>query len=186
MVPIKTTKTEVSSYGPQELLPRKHQLERMQRRRLQFSRRIQGQARPRFKILGPSNTRPSPEPDTTSHTPTGTEYAAHLVTKGQLDGHDATIMIDSGACGNFIAHEFIKKEHISTQVKAEPYTLSAIDGTPFETAEATGHRNVKDEINGQLSINGHLENITLDIIPIESYDIVLGMPWLRKHNPPIN
>ena len=24
------------------------------------------------------------------------------------------------------------------------------------------------------------------VLPLENYDIILGMPWLRKHNPNIN
>ena len=38
----------------------------------------------------------------------------------------------------------------------------------------------------ELSIQGHQEAITLDIMDLAGYDIVLGMPWLEEHNPHLN
>ena len=38
----------------------------------------------------------------------------------------------------------------------------------------------------QLQINKHRETICIDIAKIAQYNIILGIPWLKKHNPKIN
>ncbi|KAJ8174656.1 hypothetical protein LV157_008777 [Aspergillus fumigatus] len=35
-------------------------------------------------------------------------------------------------------------------------------------------------------VMGHVERLNFDIIPLGRYDVVLGIPWLRNHNPRIN
>lgn len=37
-----------------------------------------------------------------------------------------------------------------------------------------------------LALQQHHEEITLDVTDMASHDVVLGIPWLRKHNPVIN
>ena len=37
-----------------------------------------------------------------------------------------------------------------------------------------------------LAFQGHHEEIVLDIVPMARHDVVLGTPWLEKHNPSID
>lgn len=50
-------------------------------------------------------------------------------------------------------------------------------GQPVITHEASGVH---------LDIQGHQERISLDVLGVATHDIILGLPWLRKHNPRIN
>ena len=42
------------------------------------------------------------------------------------------------------------------------------------------------EVDATIEILGYQETITLDIFRLATYDIILGLPQLRKHNPRIN
>jgi hypothetical protein len=37
-----------------------------------------------------------------------------------------------------------------------------------------------------ITLSKHYEEIDLDIFGIATYDIILGLPWLQKHNPKID
>jgi hypothetical protein len=37
-----------------------------------------------------------------------------------------------------------------------------------------------------LSIQNHQEEIDLDVFGLATHDIILGLPWLREHNPRID
>lgn len=47
-------------------------------------------------------------------------------------------------------------------------------------------RITKALLNAHLTTKTHQEQIDLDIIGVATHDIILGLPWLRKHNPQIN
>jgi hypothetical protein len=44
----------------------------------------------------------------------------------------------------------------------------------------------KETILISVDIQGHWERVNFDIIRISTYDVILGLPWLEKHNPTIN
>ena len=102
-----------------------------------------------------------------------------MTLQGKLNGHDVHMLLDSGAEGNFISRRYITKQQhgVHTQQKHEPYVLSDVEGTPLSTGEFTGQGNVHHETFGQkLNLAGHLEDIILDVIPIQNYDVILGIP----------
>ena len=37
-----------------------------------------------------------------------------------------------------------------------------------------------------LQIQNHFEQLDLDAFGMATHDVILGLPWLRKHNPRIN
>jgi hypothetical protein len=42
------------------------------------------------------------------------------------------------------------------------------------------------EVNTTLYIHGHKQRICLDVMRLADHDIILGIPWLREHNPQID
>ncbi|KIV85053.1 hypothetical protein PV11_00789 [Exophiala sideris] len=56
------------------------------------------------------------------------------------------------------------------------------DGTPVEYGGEWIRREIRDV---RLEIEGHTEQIDLDIVSIK-YDIILGMKWLQKQGPAID
>lgn len=88
-------------------------------------------------------------------------------------------MIDSGAMGNFMSQRFVKSNGIATQEKNDGYELIAVDGSSLPDVDS-------ETIPLPLAIQQHHEEIVFDVLDTASHDIVLGMPWLEKHNPVID
>jgi hypothetical protein len=45
---------------------------------------------------------------------------------------------------------------------------------------------ITHEVTTTLYINNELQKVTLDVFGLAAYDVILGLPWLRKRNPRIN
>jgi hypothetical protein len=55
--------------------------------------------------------------------------------------------------------------------------LVVIDGRPISSGL------VEEEVKARLVIDGHEEEIMWDVVDLGRYPLVLGLPWLRKHDP---
>jgi hypothetical protein len=89
-------------------------------------------------------------------------------------------IINSGATGNFILPEYKEKLRIPGQIKTEPVPIMGLNGELFKEK--------LDQETGDLTINinNHEEMINFNIIKLGKYKIMLGIPWLSKHNPEID
>ena len=90
-------------------------------------------------------------------------------------------LIDSGASACFIDVEFVIKHGIARIKKNRPAVVRVIDGRKVSSGEVT-------EITKPLvlKIGNHDEKIVFNIIRSPSYPVILGMPWLKFHNPAID
>ncbi len=92
-------------------------------------------------------------------------------------------MIDSGASGNFMTPKYAKRHKLQTQTKKHPYELRVVDGTLI----SQNNGEVNQETHPLTTrIHDHEEVLQFDIVNLGRHDIILGRPWLRKHNPQIN
>ncbi|XP_063805039.1 uncharacterized protein LOC134983236 [Pseudophryne corroboree] len=96
--------------------------------------------------------------------------------------YHVSALADSGAAGNFITSDLVKKGNISVSSLSPHLYLTAVDGNKILGSDIT-HQTASVTI--QVGVL-HQERIEFLIIPKSSYDIVLGLPWLRLHNPRIN
>ena len=78
-----------------------------------------------------------------------------------------------------MSRRFINENRIATYRKNNGYELIVVDGSRLPDIDS-------ETILLLLAIQRHYEEITLDVLNTASHDIVLGMPWLEKHNPVIN
>src|ERR1700726_702205 len=85
-------------------------------------------------------------------------------------------MIDSGATGNFINSHFLRSyfEPSTVSSKSSPYYLAMADGK---------QKIVSRQCLTQLKIQEHHEHLSLDSTILHSYPIILGIPWLKQHDP---
>lgn len=90
-------------------------------------------------------------------------------------------MIDSGATGNFISHKAILRLGLREQEKKQKYSLRLIDGTEIGYGKVT-----HETQETTMRLDAHSELINFDITDTGTDEIVLGIPWLRIHNPTIN
>jgi hypothetical protein len=93
-------------------------------------------------------------------------------------------MIDSGATGNFISPDVVSMFEIDTRVKTAPYELLVVNGEAINANEGIVDVETKELVMEMPG--GHLERITMDVVPIGQHEVILGMPWIKQHNPQID
>ncbi|OMH86021.1 Retrotransposon-like protein 1 [Zancudomyces culisetae] len=91
-------------------------------------------------------------------------------------------LIDSGSSENFIDSTTAKKLNLPPKMLKTPFRIESIDGNMLST---TGINHVFNDIKVLIG-NGHTETINLHPIQSVRGHVILGMPWLKKHNPSIN
>ena len=64
--------------------------------------------------------------------------------------------------------------------KPEPQLITGLNGEPLGGYLKTESGTVP------MAVMGHEEQINFDVTPLGQYDVVLGIPWLRNHNPVID
>jgi transposase InsO family protein len=89
--------------------------------------------------------------------------------------------VDSGSDNNYISGEAALRAGLQPRLKRTPYSLQVANGQRMP-----GESTIKHEVSTKLHIQGHQETIYLDVFGLAAHDIILGIPWLREHNPRIN
>uniref|UniRef100_A0A8C1YSB8 Gypsy retrotransposon integrase-like protein 1 n=1 Tax=Cyprinus carpio TaxID=7962 RepID=A0A8C1YSB8_CYPCA len=91
-------------------------------------------------------------------------------------------LLDSGAAGNFISEEFAKRYNIQLIPCSTSLSVETIDGRPLGSGSIT-HLTRKILMAAGLL---HKERIQFYILPTSHTPVILGLPWLRLHNPQIS
>ncbi len=99
-----------------------------------------------------------------------------------LGGVQIPAMIDSGEAGNFMSLNFAQEHNISLIHCLSPLAVEAVDGRPLGTGKITHLTSRLMLTPGAL----HRESIQFYIIPTAHTSVILGLPWLRRHNPSIS
>jgi hypothetical protein len=92
-------------------------------------------------------------------------------------------MIDLGAMDSYMSLEIVERIHLCTKEKKEPYKLALMDG---KTKRDNDGMVTKETLVFSITISEHAENTKLDITQLGNHEIILGMPWIKKHNPIID
>lgn len=101
-----------------------------------------------------------------------------------LNGYKIWALIDSGASADFIDHRIARANGLYISVKATSYQLRTVDGTPVDYRR--GAVDIETFPLEMVMPGGHTELITLDVTSLGDDHILLGMPWLMRHNPSID
>ncbi|QRV96467.1 Transposon Ty3-G Gag-Pol polyprotein [Ceratobasidium sp. AG-Ba] len=88
-------------------------------------------------------------------------------------------MVDSGATSTFIHKHIVKEFKIPTLKLDKPKKLQVIDGQEIESGI------VDKYIQIEVEIFGHSEILSAYVVNTRHNDMVLGMSWLKCHNPSI-
>jgi Retroviral aspartyl protease len=108
-------------------------------------------------------------------------HSTHLILYTQWGTRKTKIMVDLGATGNYISSGYVARNQVPTREKKDSYALTTADGTPLGN---TG-RVCQETEPMTLDLEDHRETLVLDVVDIK-HDIILGIPWLKDHNPEIN
>jgi hypothetical protein len=100
--------------------------------------------------------------------------------EGTLAGRRAVCLIDSGASGNFVSLDLIRRARLPVTVHHRRRTITLADGSRQSSRLCAKQL--------QLRLGTHCETIDLTVMPIHhhDFDLVLGMPWLTRVNPQID
>lgn len=94
---------------------------------------------------------------------------------------DFPAMIDSGATGKaFIDTTFAQSNNIPLERLKCPRTITAFDGTTPRAGVIRYSAKLK------LSIASHHEEVVCFVTDLGQYPVILGLPWLRHHDPEIS
>jgi hypothetical protein len=86
-------------------------------------------------------------------------------------------LIDCGTTGYaFIDEDYIRHHHLLLQLLKSPRDLTIIDGRPVTLGTITHITHTHS------AIWNHQEDIPLVVTKLGHYQIVLGIPWLRRHD----
>ncbi len=86
-------------------------------------------------------------------------------------------LLDSGASNNFIHQETARKLGLTPIRKQEPQEVKDIQGKNLGW--------ISHYVKVMLDAAQHQEIINLNIIPLGIHGLVIGLPWLQKHDPDI-
>src|ERR1700722_4772544 len=89
-------------------------------------------------------------------------------------------MIDSGASANFLSEEIVKTHKLPTEELPKPRKVKVIDGRERSSGE------IKQTCTLCVTIENHTEEIKFFVTSLGNHHAILGMAWLRRHNPDIN
>ena len=90
-------------------------------------------------------------------------------------------MIDCGGTSNFMDVDYAKTNSVPLVKKLVPRQPEVVDGRLISSGAVT--HQTSDLL---LSTNSHHETISFDITKLGHYPVILGLPWLKRHNPSID
>ena len=94
--------------------------------------------------------------------------------EGNIINHHASILINLGARHCYIDPKIVDRLHLEKSNLGKSSLVQLTSGTK---------RRIHDMVRGcSISLNGVNTNADLNIIPLGSYDILIGMDWLDKHH----
>ena len=108
----------------------------------------------------------------------------HIMIKVNIHGKHKEVsinaMIDSGATEDFIDKTICDKHQIPRILAERAREIYLADGNLSEMGPITHIAKVV------INIGSHQEIATLQVANLQNHEIILGMPWLKGHNPKID
>ena len=97
--------------------------------------------------------------------------------KGYVNRYSAIVMVDGGSTGNFIDSAYVKRYELNTHKLGAAKSVRLADGSTHIC---------RDYVTVNLRMGNLKQLATLNVIPLDGYDVILGIPWLRLNNPEFN
>lgn len=88
-------------------------------------------------------------------------------------------LVDSGASGSCVSETFARRHSLPKRLKDVPTPVMAVDDRPIASGLVT------HDVVTQLTVEQHSEIISLGVVSV-SYPVILGLDWLRRHNPHVD
>jgi hypothetical protein len=86
-------------------------------------------------------------------------------------------MVDGGSTGNFIDSKYVQEYQLHKHKLGEAKAVRLADGSTHLC---------RSYVTCYVRMGTLKQLITLNVIPLDGYDAILGIPWLRLNNPEFN
>jgi len=96
------------------------------------------------------------------------------------EGITVEALLDSGATGIVMSSEFTGKQGFKLKKLERPMQVRNVDGTLNKEGP------IKNTVEVNLYFKGHVERTEIDIIGGQKWSVIIGMPWLARHNLEVN
>ncbi|KAL1277068.1 hypothetical protein QQF64_023741 [Cirrhinus molitorella] len=110
-----------------------------------------------------------------------TSHIPHFIAQLKINRHffPVSVLVDSGAAGNFVSSHFVDRHNLRTVPSETSYQITTIQGTPLGNGKIT-----RRTPTWELTVHRqHKEKLTFLILPNSIVDVILGRPWLAHHQP---
>ena len=85
-------------------------------------------------------------------------------------------LLDSGATGLVMSLEFVKKKGFKLKKLERPMRVRNVDGSFNREGP------IENTVEVNVYYKGHVERTEIDVIRGQKWGVILGMPWLERHN----
>jgi len=96
------------------------------------------------------------------------------------EGITVEVLLDSEATGLVMSSEFARKQGFKLKKLEMPMQVRNVD----ESFNKEGP--IENTVEVNVYYKGHVERMEIDVIGGQKWSVILGMPWLARHNPEIN
>jgi len=96
------------------------------------------------------------------------------------EGITVEALLDSGATRLVMSSEFAKKQGFKLKKLERPMNMRNVDGLLNKEGP------IENTVEVNIYYKGHRERTEIDVIGGQKWTVILGMPWLARHNPEIN
>jgi len=132
----------------------------------------------RTRTLAPTSTSVSVSTIVAQQPRAATKFTIPVNLSNELDSTSTQALIDSGADVSLISQRLIERYQFPTFDLKKPFSMLFADGVKDgNISQAT--------LPLELRILDHEESTTFFVADIE-HDVILGLPWLQRHNPRID
>uniref|UniRef100_A0A3B1KC43 CCHC-type domain-containing protein n=1 Tax=Astyanax mexicanus TaxID=7994 RepID=A0A3B1KC43_ASTMX len=109
-------------------------------------------------------------------------FSLPMILSSPTGSFPVAALVDSGSEGNFISLELVKEHNIPTKELRRPISIHAVDGKSVRSRPVT-----LQTVPLSLQASAlHHEELSLFVLPSTEHPLILGMPWLKTHNPLIS
>ena len=96
------------------------------------------------------------------------------------EGITVEVLLDSGATGLVMSSEFARKKGFKLKKLERPMQVRNVDGSFNREGP------IENTVEVNVYYKGHVERTEIDVIGGQKWSVILGMPWLARHNPEID
>ena len=96
------------------------------------------------------------------------------------EGITVEALLDSGATGLVMSLEFARKKEFKLKKLKRPMQVRNVNGSFNREGP------IENTVEVNVYYKGHVERTEIDIIGGQKWGVILGMPWLERHNPEID